>query len=499
MDSQERKIPRVMSTQHPDNVSIPFFAETSDMSGDDEIQEAYYAFSHLGCCEQMWDSEGKEVDNYVVKKLLTNYSHFFKQRRLGRDVFLTLRVPNPSVEKDEAKILLETLESIPRSMDIAKIFYGDQNFPPVFEVILPLTRDSAELNRIYYFYKDFLIERQHKELFKGDITLAEWIGEFLPESINVIPLFEDIESMLRCDQIVREFLADKNFSYQRVFLARSDPAMNYGVISAILANKIALKKLERLSMEREIEIYPILGAGSPPFRGNLTPYTVDKVLSEYSSVETFTVQSAFKFDNPVEDVIEGIKKLKYFTRYPLKDFDEQYAMHLIEKTSKAYKEVIEIIAPLIYEISIHVPKRRMRKLHAGLFGYARSIGKVRLPRVIGFCCSCYSIGLPPELIGLGVLTPEEIKSLKEIYRNISLDLSTAMQYFNPKCLDILPKESKRAILSSVELLNTLNLSYEPNLNHREISSHIIKIIKKGYSQSLTDLMIEAAYIRKFLG
>jgi len=38
---------------------------------EDEIQEAYYAFSHLGCDEQMWDCEGKEVDNYLVKKLLT--------------------------------------------------------------------------------------------------------------------------------------------------------------------------------------------------------------------------------------------------------------------------------------------------------------------------------------------------------------------------------------------------------------------------------------------
>lgn len=230
----------------------------------------------------------------------------------------------------------------------------------------------------------------------------------------------------------------------------------------------------------------------------MTPYTVDKVLSEYSSVETFTVQSAFKFDNPVEDVIEGIKKLKNFTRYPLKDFDERFALSIIEKTSKEYKRVIESFAPLINEVSSFVPKRRMRKLHAGLFGYSRSIGKVRLPRVIGFCCSCYSIGLPPELIGLSALSEEEIKGIKEIYRNIALDLSIAMQYFNPKCLDILPKESK-ALLESIELINALNLSYEPNLNHGEITSQIIRIIKNGLKESLNDLVMEAAHIRKFLG
>ncbi|HOQ25848.1 MAG TPA: phosphoenolpyruvate carboxylase, partial [Methanomassiliicoccaceae archaeon] len=105
----ERKIPRCMSTQHPDNVHLPFFAESAELGGEDEIQEAYYAFSHLGCDEQMWDCEGKEVDNFVVKKLLSKYEWYFRQNQLGKDVFLTLRVPNPSIEKDEAKILLETL------------------------------------------------------------------------------------------------------------------------------------------------------------------------------------------------------------------------------------------------------------------------------------------------------------------------------------------------------------------------------------------------------
>lgn len=60
------KIPRVMSTQRHHNVRPPFFAENQDMSGNDEIQEAYYVFSHLGCDEQMWNCEGKEVDDFVV-------------------------------------------------------------------------------------------------------------------------------------------------------------------------------------------------------------------------------------------------------------------------------------------------------------------------------------------------------------------------------------------------------------------------------------------------
>ena len=73
------KIPRVMSTQHPDNVTLPFFTQRPEMAGEDEIQEAYYAFSHLDCDEQMWDCEGKEVDIYVIRKLLARYEHFFQK------------------------------------------------------------------------------------------------------------------------------------------------------------------------------------------------------------------------------------------------------------------------------------------------------------------------------------------------------------------------------------------------------------------------------------
>ncbi len=136
-----------MSTQHPDNVKTPFFAESAEMAGDDEVQEAYYSFSELGCTEQMWDFEGKEVDNFVVKKLYTKYQTFFSNNKLGEDLFLTLRVPNPNIDRTEGKILLETLESIPRSYDAAQAFL-DGCPPPIFEVILPMAESARDIDRI---------------------------------------------------------------------------------------------------------------------------------------------------------------------------------------------------------------------------------------------------------------------------------------------------------------------------------------------------------------
>lgn len=485
------KIPRVMSTQHPDNVLLPFFAESPDMSGDDEVQEAYYAFSHLGCDEQMWDSEGKEVDAFVVRKLLTKYEHYFKNTKLGEDVFLTVRVPNPDIEKEEAKVLIETLESIPRSCDAARLFYGKE-VPPIFEVILPMTMSHQSLNRVYYYYKDFVVGKQNQPFYQGDITISEWIGECKPESINVIPLFEDKVHMLEAHNIMGEYLKDKDIKHQRVFLARSDPAMNYGMVSAILCNKIALRRLRRLSEETGVNIYPILGAGTAPFRGHLSPYTIANVLEEYPDVQTFTAQSAFKYDNPVPDVISAINKLKTSPMKRGQELDEGKCIEIIDKVSVEYKRMIEHLAPIINHIASFVPKRRMRKLHVGLFGYARSVGKVRLPRVISFCAACYSIGLPPEILGLNVLNSEDISCMKDMHVNFMFDMKTAMSFFNEDVLTILPDEVKKSLK-----LDWCN--YNVNLEHNSITSRIIKAFKEKDNANIPSMLVEAAHIRKFLG
>jgi phosphoenolpyruvate carboxylase len=485
------KIPRVMSTQHPDNVQLPFFAENQDMSGDDEVQEAYYAFSHLGCDEQMWDCEGKEVDDFVVRKLLTKYEHFFRNKRLGDDVRLTLRIPNPDVEKSEAKVLLETLESIPRSCDAASLFYGCET-PPIHEVILPMTMSAESINRVYYYYRDFIVGKQSQPFYPGDITISEWIGDFKPKEISVIPLFEDKEHMLEAHNILREYLKDKNITHQRVFIARSDPAMNYSMVSAILCNKIALQRLRGLSEETGVKIYPILGAGSAPFRGHLAPDTVEKVLEEYPDVQTFTVQSAFKYDHPVPDVIDAIRRLNSSEMMRGYDIDEGKCLEITEKVSDEYRRVIESLAPIINYIASFVPRRRMRKLHVGLFGYARNIGKTTLPRVISFCAACYSIGLPPEILGLGVLSSDDMRCMKDMHVNFLFDMKTAMSFFNEEVLEILPEEARTSIKLDLG-------AYDINYEHRAVTSRIIKAVKERNGANIQNMLVEAAHVRKFLG
>ncbi|MDH3259271.1 MAG: phosphoenolpyruvate carboxylase, partial [Deltaproteobacteria bacterium] len=279
---------------------------------------------------------------------------------------------------------------------------------------------------------------------------------------------------------------------QRVFIARSDPAMNYGMVSAILCNKIALQRLRLLSEETGVTFYPILGAGSAPFRGHLAPDTVDKVLEEYPDVQTFTVQSAFKYDHPVASVIEGINKLKTTDMMRGYDIDEGKCLDIIDKVSSDYRRVIEHLAPLINYVAAYVPKRRMRKLHVGLFGYARSMGKTSLPRVISFCAACYSIGLPPEILGLSTLSKDDIRCVKDMHVNYPFDMQTAMSYFNEDVLSILPDEMKSSLRLDWG-------TYKKNPDHLDITSRIIKAVKDRNGTNIQGMLIEAAHIRKFLG
>src|SRR3989344_4842246 len=482
--------PRCMSTQHPDNVTLPFFAQNSVLSGDDEVQEAFYVFSHLGIKEQMWDSEGKEVDNHVVKKLLTKYETFFQQKQLGKDFRLTLRIPNPAVEKNEAKIVSETLESIPRSFDTAKSFGA--SVAPIFEVILPMTRDAREIERVHDYYKTYVTGKQHQNV--HDVKIKDWIGEFKPDAISVIPLVEDKQSLLGIKNIVGPYIKNKKLEQQRVFLARSDPALNYGMVSAVLLSKYALAELEELQRQSSVEIYPIIGVGSVPFRGNFSPDNIN-CLQGYPSVQTFTVQSAFKFDHPVEKVRDAVDKINDTKRGASVAVDKKKGLDIVDRYSDAYISELREVIPVLSTISKHIPKRRARKLHIGLFGYSRGVGEFQLPRAITFCASLYSAGIPPELLGLSALTEKDMSFLDSgLYKNMQGDMKAALQYTNMEAVKKFAPSLEKNVRG---LLQKFDVSI--NKEHEKITTSVVDALAKEQHAELHDNILRAASVRKFLG
>lgn len=487
-------IARCMSTQHPDNVNTPFFADSRIIGGEDEIKEAFHVYSHLGAKEQLWDCEGKEVDNYVIKKLFSRYPDYFEKNRLGKDIRMLLRVPNPEVEKNEAKLLLEVLESIPRSFDISNAIYQD-DIAPLFEISVPMVSSEKTIIRIAEYYKRFVSGKQKVSLMENDIPLSQWIGRFCPENINVMPLFETKEAMLGSDTMVEKYVAkEKPKDYQRVWLARSDPALNYGSLAATLIEKIALVKLHKLEEKLSIDLPVMIGVGSAPFRGNFKPTNIMNCMEDYPSVQTYTIQSAFKYDYDDTTVKKAIYDLNHSKRKKPHDVDEKPLMSIIDKSSKMYEKEIKTMAHLINDMAAHVPARRKRKLHIGLFGYSRQTAGVRLPRAIQFTAALYSLGIPPETFGLSALTPKDLDIIRDTYINFDEDMRDSLRYLNIDNIKHMPKPVQKSIIRASKIID-----FETDEAHKNLTSCIMSDFKKQRTEALVEDITKAAWIRKFLG
>ncbi len=488
-------VPKVMSTQHPDNATPAPFADAAGvLKGDGEVAEAVDVFA-LGCDEQMWDSEGKDTDNQVVRKLLAGYPIFFRGNfRLGENVALTLRVPNPRIEQDMRKSMVEALQSIPSAWDMARGFYGEGDSAPIQEVILPFTTSSEELALVEAYYRRVIVGQEDEMLYEGQ-EVRDWVGEFYPKRIRVIPLIEDMEHMLSCDAIVEEYVQHSAQSSQRVFLARSDPALNYGIVAAELVLKIALGRLYRLESRLGVPLYPIIGAGSVPFRGHLNPVNVSRALAEYPSAQTFTVQSAFKYDYDKETVRRGIAQIRSHQRSEPVPVDESRARDVVDKTTAEYQENVKRLINTIGAVSAYVPRRRDRKMHVGLFGYGRTldgVGEVTLPRAIGFTASLYSIGIPPELLGLASIAPDDLAYVREVYPSIDGDLRAALRFANERHV--------REMLGEPYLRLVEHFTDDLDRVHEGLTSAIWASISHDKSTvNITHYVEEAAHIRRFLG
>ncbi len=489
-------IARVMSTQHPDNVKQPFFATGSVMQGDDEIKEAFYCFSHLKCGEQLWDAEGKEVDNFVIKKLLARYGPYFRKNVLGKKQTMSIRVPNPRVEKAEAKILIEALHSITRSHDLAQAFYGEKAAPPIPQVYVPMVQDAKDVLRVKAYYDEHIIRAQHGTLLGTPIK--DWLGSFTPEHIRVTPLVEDKESILNAHTIAKELIDAKAHGeeqFLRFWFARSDPALNYGSAANVLLLKVALQRLHDLEKKTSVDILPLIGCGSAPFRGHFTPKNALTIMKKgYPSVQTFTAQSSFKYDHDIADVQHAIEELKAAKRRAPIVVDEQQLLPLIDKLGAAYQQQVRLLAPLINRMAQHVPSRRKRKLHIGLFGYARESTGVTLPRAIKFTAACYSLGFPPELLGLHALDGKELDILQDNWPNFAADHQAAARYFNKDCLAMLPQKVRNDLKTVLD-----RFPAEPDHAHARITGIILENFKKEKSELVKEDVVRAGFVRGFLG
>ncbi len=501
----KRKIPATMASQHPDHANVPYWHNSAHITVHDEYKELFINFSEIGIDEYKWDWEGKLVDESVMERLLGEYYTYFKEHPLGKEKFLTFRLPNPKAETEFrlARAFFNLLSAAALTKKVGL------HSPPLFEVILPMTESAQEMIAIQEAFTE-IGELKHA-LYKFD--------EVKLNNIEVIPLFEQVETIINSDNILIEYLNlyKKAFksqpTYMRPYMARSDPALNSGTVPTTIAIKIALSRYKKLSEKINMPLYPIIGTAALPFRGGLTPDNVEQFVDEYAGIKTVLIQSGFRYDYDLETVKSGIAKLNELLPKSepviIPEKDEKILLDLIPYFEKNYKITVELIAPLINQIAAQLPKRRERVQHIGLFGYSRGMGKVTLPRAIGFTGSLYSIGIPPELFGTGsgidkAIELKQMKIIEKYYKYLKEDLLRAGAYLNKENLDKLVKKypSIKSFKHKIEIIETyLGQELRPRTleekEHQILTTKIWNELEKG--NKITELITRAAILRRSMG
>lgn len=494
-----------MATQHPDNAGPVYWLQNnrSYLNTFQELEECYRSFKELKCEEYLWDWEGKHVDESVVEKLFEFHPAYFKKHALGKSSHLSFRVPN--IWKEKGYRLAKAFVSILSANDFASQM--KVHTPPVFEAYLPMATDARKL---------LFIQKKYEE-----IALAfQSLKPSGPKKINATPLVEEIPLMCNAAKIASDYVKlhqkvlGRKFAAKqmRFWFARSDPAVNAGLVPAVLAVKLGMSGLREFSEKNGIETNTIVGVGSLPFRGGLNPTNVSEFCKEYPGLRTVTVQSAFRYDYPLPKVKKAIAKLNKCLHTKTRVFDKGQrakAKKIIEIFQGEYQKTIISLAPLINKTALHVPVRRERRQHVGLFGYSRQIGKKSLPRAIKFVCTLYSLGVPPEIIGTGRAIKKIEKlglsdELEDYYPALRKDLQKASYYYNKENLNYLCQKLKawKTVEKDVHALEDflgsgLGPVTEDHYIHRNLTSNIRLLLKKG--QSPKNEIQRAGQIRKSMG
>ncbi|MEI8230682.1 MAG: phosphoenolpyruvate carboxylase [Candidatus Peregrinibacteria bacterium] len=509
--------PVTMATQHPDNAGVPWWKKDAFIATQDEIEEMLILFKELPIDEYMWDWEGKYVDEAVGEKLFSRAKDYLKEHPLGEEKHLTFRIPaweeGKTHRSARAFMNILSLADLGREIGLSK--------PPVTEMFLPLTTSAEQPIGVHKAFKE--IADYHRAIFHD----SKEDEHHLLDIIEVTPLVEDVPSLFSIEKIIEPYWQDlmkdperkkrMKTRGQRIFLARSDPAQNAGLVPAVLASRAALSTISEVGEKLGIPVHPIIGTGSLPFRGSVNPTYTDTFLEQYAGSRTYCIQSGFRYDYPLADVRSALEKIqKEAPKRQTVRMTNEERMKLravVDLFTDTWKPTIESLAPLINLVASFLPPRRERLLHIGLFGYSRGIGAVKLPRAIGFTAAFYSLGVPPELIatGRGLQATEEqglLPLLEKHYPALREDLKHAGKYLNRENLDFLCKrnptfEKIREGIGMIERVLGIHLGPEKphHFIHRNLSSTIYHRIhsEKPDGEAITRDIIEAGKIRKSLG
>ncbi|MDK6029133.1 phosphoenolpyruvate carboxylase [Ignisphaera sp. 4213-co] len=441
-------IPRFMCTQHPD-ASVKITAQ-------EEVDEAIQGYTMYGCDEVMSDYEGKLTPYAQPKDIVV------KAAKLGIPIgdkyFITPRIPNPK---------LEDIDRVALSIEASLIanYYSHQhlNTQAVKWIIMPMVEDPNNVRLI------------QKLIIKKARILQEELG--LPKNdIQLIPLVEDTQRFLEIHRYVtilyntvKEFGVDIN--HLRVFLGKSDAAVKTGHVASALGLMYALNELRKIDEELDLDIQPIIGMGSPSFRGGINnPNLVEYEVKHYQGYSTVTIQSAIRYDVPFAEYRKVFSSIMQWLGKKPHEVSAS-VLRIIRSASESYRKTVARYLEVLVKYASYIPSTRDRvtwKEYGRIFPAEDKT--LNVPRAIVYTATWYILGLPPIYLDAEFIAnayrSNEIDEILNYMPYLIDEWEYESQFYIPT---IARQRLDEAIVKKVnEVLDYMGIKPEPNETYKSI-------------------------------